>query len=129
MPAWGNFVLDLPYKAESALTKYRAVKQGAADDGVVPVTAATDDVIGVAQVSVSAGELALKKDAAVRVLGVSEMEAAAAITRGDIVTINATGLVKAGATGERVIGIALASASGANVRIPVLLTPAGHLHP
>ena len=127
MPAWGNFVLDKGYKVDAAVTKFRFVKQGAAEDSCTPVTAATDFPLGVAQFSVSAGELALKKDVAVRMDGISECECSAAVTRGSPASMASDGRVKNAATGERVVGQILATGSGAGVRVPVKLTSAGHL--
>lgn len=128
MPAWGNFVLDKGFKAAAAVTKFRAVKGTGNDGEVTPVTATTDIVLGVAQYSVSAGELAKKKDVSVRMDGISEMECGGTIQQGALVTITATGTIVAGATGTRVIGTALADgASG--TRIPVALVIPGPLHP
>lgn len=56
--AYGNFILDKGYDAEAAITKFRAVKLGATAEGVTPVTAAADDVLGIAQFGVTAGEIA-----------------------------------------------------------------------
>lgn len=128
MPAWGNFGLDKGFKAAAAITKFRAVKGTGTDGEVTPVTAGTDIVLGVAQYSVSAGELAKKKDASVRMNGISEMECAGTIQQGALVIINASGQALTGAAGQRVVGVALADgASG--TRIPVALVVPGPLHP
>lgn len=128
MPAWGNFVLDKGFKAAAAVTKFRAVKGTGNDGEVTPVTAGTDIVLGIAQYSVSAGELAKKKDTSVRMDGISEVECAGTIQQGALVIINASGQALTGAAGQRVIGTALADGSNGN-RIPVALIIPGPLHP
>lgn len=129
MPAYGNFVLDKGKIPEAAVTKFRFVKQGTAEDGCIAVTTSADNPLGVAQHSATAGEVALGKRINVRTMGISECEAAGAITRGNPVTIATDGRVKAAATGERVVGQALQTASGAGVRIAVHLDTAKQLSP
>src|SRR5687767_9923423 len=104
MAAYGNFVLDKGYDAAAAITKYRAVKFSA-EETVTPVTAITDQVAGIEQFGVTAGEILKGKGASVREMGISEMEIAATITVGQMVTINASGLAKPAATGERIVGV------------------------
>ena len=128
MPAYGNFVLDKGFKAAAAVTKFRAVKGTGNNDEVTPVTAITDAILGVAQYSVSAGEITKGKRIAVRTAGISEMECAGTIQQGAMVCINASGQAVTATTGNRVIGVALADgASG--TRIPVAITLAGALAP
>ena len=129
MPASGNFVLDKGYPVAAAITKYRAVKMSGTLGKVTPVTAATDQPIGVAQYSVSAGEITNAKRASVRLLGISEMECSAAVTEGNEAAMAADGRVKNAATGERVIGLILTTTAGAGERASVLFQPAGHLKP
>ncbi len=129
MPSYGNFVLDKGYDADAALTKFRAVKMGAAEESVAPVAASTDVAIGIVQFDVTSQDITNKRGASVRLAGISEMEASAAITRGAMVSISANGRAKAAATGERVIGIALQAASGAGVRVAVQLGLPGFLAP
>lgn len=129
MPASGNFVLDKGYKAAAALTKYRAVKMSAAET-VTPVTANTDQPIGIAQYSVSSGEITNGKRASVRLIGISEMECSAAMaTAGVEVGMASDGRAKAAASGERVIGISLSTTANAGERVSVLFLAAGHLKP
>lgn len=125
MPAaTGNFILDKGYDAAAAITKFRAVKFSAAET-VTPVTAGTDVVVGVAQVGVTAGELALGKGALVRRDGITEMEAAEAMaTPGTVVCINASGqaISLASATaGWRVIGTLEQPSAGVGARCSVKL--------
>jgi hypothetical protein len=130
MPAaTGNFVLDKGYRAAGVITKFRAVKFSAAET-VTPVTAITDQIAGVAQFSVSAAELARGKGTLVRAMGQTEMEAAGAIPLNSPVSISATGVAKAAATGERVIGVCVgAAAVNAGDRCTVRLAVAGALAP
>ena|SRR3990167_1222146 len=130
MTAWGNFVVDKGFDAAAALTKFRAVKLVATNgsEAVTPVTAATDNVIGVAQFGVTAAEILQGKGASVRLMGITEMETAEAITRGRRVSISANGRVQTVATGvvgDTVIGIAMDGCDGAGDRIPVFLSMPG----
>lgn len=128
MPAWGNTGIDKGFIAAAAITKHRAVKLSA-DQTVTPVTGATDQIIGVALWSVTAGELAKQKAASVRVFGIAEMECSAAITIGAEVGMASDGRAKAAASGERVIGIAVSTTANSGERLAVALTIAGHLKP
>ena len=128
MPAFGNFVLDKGFKAAAAITKFRAVKGTGVDGEVTPIAATTDLALGVAQYSVSAGEITKQKLASVRMAGISEMECGGTINQGTLVTLTATGTIVAGATGTRVIGTAMADGVSGN-RIPVALIIPGPLHP
>lgn len=127
MPAYGNFVLDKGYDAAAALTKYRAVKFSA-EETVTPVTAITDQVAGIEQFGVTAAELLKGKGASVREMGISEMEIAATIAVGQMVTINASGLAKPAANGERIVGVCVKGATfAAGERCAVRLTLPGPL--
>jgi hypothetical protein len=128
MPAWGNFVLDKGFVAAAALTKFKAVKGTGNNDEVTPVTADTDVVVGVAQYSVSAGEITKQKPASVRTSGISEMVCANTIQQGALVCITADGSAGALTSGDRVIGIALADGA-ASARIPVQLALPGYIAP
>lgn len=104
--AYGNFVLDKGYAAAAALTKFRAVKFSASET-VTPVTAITDRIVGFAQFSVSAAEILKGKGSLVRVDGITEAEAAGAITLGAQVQLENDGRVSAlvGASGKRIVGV------------------------
>jgi hypothetical protein len=128
MPAWGNFGLDKGFKAAAAITKFRAVKGTGTDGEVTPTTADTDVVLGVAQYSVSAGELAKQKLASVRMIGITEMECAGTIQQGALVCITASGTAVTGTAGDRCIGTALADGA-TGTRIPVFLGLPGFIHP
>jgi hypothetical protein len=126
--ATGNYVMDKGYNAAAALTKYRGVKFSA-EEAVTPVTAATDVIAGVAQVSVSAGEITKGKGVSVRVMGASEWECSAAIAVGALVTMAADGRCKTGAAGERVVGVCVEPTANAGERARVQIMTPGFLHP
>lgn len=128
--ATGNFLLDKGYRAGAAITKFRAVKFSTTPETVIPVAAITDQVIGFAQFSVSAGEITKGKGTLVRTTGITEAEASAAIALGAAVSIGADGRVKTAAVGERVVGMCAGHPAGAaGDRITLDLTVAGHLSP
>ena len=128
MPSYGNFVLDKGYNASAAITKFRAVKM-TAEETVGPVTAITDQPIGIEQFGVTAGEITKGKGASVRTDGISEMEASAAVAVGALVAIAADGRGKTAATGERIVGVCLEAAGGAGERMSVRLRLPGVLAP
>jgi hypothetical protein len=101
--ATGNYIQDKGYDAAAAITKFRAVKFSAVET-VTPVTAATDQIAGVAQVAVSAGEITRGKGVSVRRMGATEWECSAAIAVGVPVAMAADGRCKTAASGERVWG-------------------------
>lgn len=126
MPAYGNFVLDKGYDAAAQITKYRAVKL-TGEETVGPVTAITDQVIGIAQFDVLTAEIAKGKGASVREAGISEMECSAAIAVGALVTIAADGRAKTAANGERIVGQCLKGTANAGERAAVRLSLPGPL--
>lgn len=126
MAATRNFILDKGYDAAAALTKFRAVKFTAAET-VGPITAATDEVAGVEQFGVTAGEILKGKGSSIAVMGATEMEAAAAIAIGQLVQITADGRATpaVGASGATIIGKCDEAASGAGARCRVTLSLPG----
>jgi len=121
-----NFVLSRGFIAEAAITKHRAVKAGAAAEGVTPVTAEGDAVLGVAQFDVTTAEIAQGKDCTVQMMGIVEMEAADQIVVGGLVGLASDGRAIASNTGARVLGICVGNPSGgAGDRISVLLSLPG----
>jgi len=123
--AWGNFVLDKGFVSDSVQTKFFAVKF-AATEHVTAVTANTDEVAGFIQFGISTAELAQGKDASVRVIGVTEAVATAAIAVGIWVTLEADGRVSplVGASGKTVVGKCVGNPStNANDRISLLILP------
>lgn len=126
MAGYGNFVLDKGYDAAAAISIYRAVKFSA-EETVTPVTAITDQPAGIAQFAVTAPEIAKGKGASVREMGISEMEASAAVAVGALVTIAADGRGKTGAAGERIVGVCVKGVANAGERMAVRLTLPGPL--
>lgn len=126
MPATRNYILDKGYDAAAAITKFRAVKYTANPEEVTPITTLGEDGAGIAQYDVTATDITRGKGASVALEGITEWEASAAIARGAEVTTAADGrcVTVAGALGQRVWGKALQAASGAGVRISVLLNTA-----
>lgn len=127
MPAYGNYGRDKGYDAEAAITKFRAVKVGSGAEGVTPVTADTDLIVGVAQFGVTADEILQGKGASVREEGITEWEAGGAITMGALVGVDSSGRCIALASGKRCHGRARQAASGSGKRIAVDLTRNGHI--
>ena len=113
--------LTMNYDAGAAIAKRRIVKLSA-DFTVVQAAAATDAMFGVAAEldAVSGGRVD------VHLSGIAEVEAGGTITRGALVTSDATGKAVAAApavgVNNRVIGTALVSAVAGDV-LPVLLGP------
>ena len=122
MPATGNYLLDKGYDADEALTIYRAVKAGAADESVQAVDTDGEGGMGIAQFGVTAAEILKGKGASVRIMGASEWEAGAIISRGDPVTVDSVGRCKTAVFGDAIWGSADQDASGAGVRIRVTLS-------
>ena len=127
--AWGNFVLDVGADAAAALTKFRCVKYSAAQT-ITPVTAITDVIAGVEQFGVTSNEITRGKGSSYRVLGVSEVEASAAIAVGVMCTLETTGQVSplVAASGKRIVGVCVGHpATNAGDRISMLVNPYGGL--
>lgn len=121
--AWGNFVLDVGFTPSAATIKFRCVKMTAAET-VGPVTANTDDIVGVDQFGVSAADMARGKDSSVRLIGVSEVEAAGAIPVNAWCQLEADGRVSArvGASGKKLVGKCVGNpAANAGDRIAMLV--------
>jgi hypothetical protein len=123
--AWGNFILDSGFDVTAAVTKFRCVKLTAAEI-VGAVSGIADLPIGVAQYSVATAEVAKGKLASVRLMGVTEAEAAGAIAVGVRCQMEADGRVSAevGASGKRLVGICVGHPAGtAGDRIAMLFLP------
>jgi hypothetical protein len=120
-----NFVLGRGFDAVAAtpIVKFRAVKAHASlAETVIPVTAATDVVLGVAEFDVTATEVAKGKTVTVNMIGIVQMEASAAIAVGALVGISANGRAAAAGAGVRTIGVCVGNpAAGAGEVISVLL--------
>ena len=122
--AWGNFVLDKGFTSSAALTKYRCVKFSTVTGQVSPVGAITDEIAGVVQYGITTAELADGKDASVRVIGVTEVEASGAIGYGKWCTLENDGRVceLVGASGKKKVGKCVGNPStNAGDRIAMLI--------
>ena len=130
--AWGNFLYDKGFDlpAGGAVTKFRAVKLTGNTEEVSAVTGIADMIIGFVQFGVAATEQARGKGASVRVMGVTEAEAAVAIAVGAQVTLEADGRVSnyVAASGKRIVGRCVGSpATTAGDRISLLINVFGVL--
>ncbi len=111
------------YSAEGSISPNRIVKPGAADYGVVVAAAVGDKLIGVTVpiISVVSGD-------SVDVIheGIADLALGGTVTRGDLLTSDASGqgvtAAPGAGTNNRVIGIALVSGVSGDI-IPVLLSP------
>lgn len=122
------FVLSRGFDAEAAITKHRAVKAGTIAESVIPVAAATDVALGVAEFDVTAAEMTKGKQASVQMAGIVEMEASAALVAGALVGLAANGRAAAAGAGVRTIGVVVGNpAAGAGERVSVLLALPGIL--
>ncbi|MGB0747176.1 MAG: capsid cement protein [Magnetospiraceae bacterium] len=105
-----NRTLIKNFSAEGAITKYRIIKIGAADGGVLQGAAATDAVFGVAT-DVGA---ALGERCDVVMAGITHVEYGGNVNRGDLLVSDANGKAVAAApaagVNNRVIGMAMVSA-------------------
>lgn len=119
-----NPVLVKSYVAEAAVLPYRVVKFGTADGAVIQSTAAGDAHVGVAD---SLGQATAGTRVDVVQGGIAEAEAGAAITRGALLSVDASGRVITAAasagTNVGVIGRALVSAGAAGEIINILIAP------
>lgn len=110
--------------AEAAILPYRVVKFGAADGQVVQSAAAADAHVGIVD---AVGQDTANARVDVVMGGIAECMAGAAVTRGALLTADASGRVVAATASAgsnvRVIGVALASAAGAGEVIPVAVSP------
>jgi len=110
------------YNAESGINPYTIVKFGANDLGVVPAAAATDKLIGVTR------EMGSASGEPVDVIhdGITYVTLGGTVTRGDLLTSNASGQAVVAAPGvgvnNRVIGIARQSGVAGDV-IDVVIEP------
>lgn len=127
MAVGGSEVIDLGFVATAAMTKYRFVEQLTGDRQVRQSQTAGGKVIGVAQHDVSSGDAALGAHVNVRLMGISIVEADAAVAVGDFVTSSADGQAVPVAVSvglKEVAGLALSAAANAGEFVTVLLLPA-----
>jgi hypothetical protein len=122
-----NYVLDKGFNLSNsgaAQSIYRFMKFAGGENLVVQASAITDICIGVSQMRVDAADSASGNvQVDVRILGISKVEAAAAISLGAFVAPTATGLAQTAVSTQFRHGIAMQAATGAGQWIDVLLTP------
>lgn len=111
------------FKAEAAITKRRIIKFGATDTGALMAAAGADFAIGVS----SEIDAIIGEPCDVFLNGTAEVEAGAAIARGALLMSDGVGraitAAAAAGTNVRIIGFALAAASGVGDIIPLNLEP------
>jgi hypothetical protein len=123
----GHYILNKGFVANEALTQFRFVKGGAGTRNVDACDTQGELALGVCQEDVSAADATNGRVTNVALLGVTLVEAGAAITQYAEVTTEDDGTAMAAVSGDRVLGIALDAAGGAAEWIAVLLTPAGRV--
>jgi hypothetical protein len=123
-----NYVLDKGYNllnSGAAQNIYRFMKFASTENSVLQAAASTDRPVGVCQQRIEAVDSATSNvQVDVRILGISKVEAGAAVALGARVMSDATGRAITAATATNIpCGIAFQAATGAGEWIDVLLTP------
>ncbi len=112
-------ILEKSVLAGSAITAFTIAQYGANDNTMIPGAAAADFLVGVFQHGALSGA-----EVRVMLVGVSRLKIGGTVTRGDIITTDASGQGVAAApiagTNNRIIGVALASGVTGDI-IPVFL--------
>jgi hypothetical protein len=97
------------FKAEAAIAAFTIVKHGTADGQVVPAAAVSDKLLGVTS-DIAA---AINERSDVILSGLADVLYGAAVTRGDLLTSDASGravtAAPAAGTNNRIIGVAMVS--------------------
>lgn len=105
-----NQILVKNFKAGGAISQNRFVKMGSNDGEVVQAAAATDSIVGVC---IQPGGVASADRVDVMVLGIAEVDFGGTVTRGGLVTSDASGKAVAAApaagTNNRIGGFAVNS--------------------
>ncbi len=121
-------ILDKAFEANEALPQYRFVKLVTGEERDVDLCdTAGEGMIGVVQSEVTADDATNSRFVNIRMMGVSVVEASAAITKGDIVTTTNAGKAKTGVSTEIALGVALDDAGADTDLMAVLLVQAGHI--
>lgn len=121
-----NDVLSKGLVADTAIPKFHAVKLTATEHCEV-VDTAGELAIGICQEEISADDVDDGRVAAVRIMGISNCIAGAAIDQSAEVTVADDGRVVTAGAGDRVLGVATIAASAAGDWVTVLLSPAGRV--
>jgi hypothetical protein len=93
------------FTADAAIAAYRIVKAGSADGYVAIAAAATDALIGVSDLGCTAAGDRLD----IILGGIAEVEFGGTVTRGNLLTSDASGKAIAAGEGDRTIGVAMVS--------------------
>ena len=114
-------VVEKSVKCAAAVTAFTVAKLGADDDTLAVAAAVSDSLVGIFQhATQNAGE-----EVRVMVIGISRAKCGETITRGQKLTVDASGQVVAAApaTGvnNHIIGLAMASGVSGDI-VPVLLS-------
>lgn len=127
-----NFVLDKGYFPDAATNQFKCQKavSGATNQEHCTEAGAADQVLGVIQETVTAGDVTNGRVADVRLIGISRCIASAAIANGARVIAAATGKVvtaTASTAKQAQVGIALTTAAADGDHIDILLTPGAQI--
>lgn len=132
MGGWTQYVAWKGFGTTAATIIYRAVKRTAAGSNgpnVGPITAVTDVPFGVAGEDVTTAEQARGKQLPVAMMGMIPVEAGAAITAGQRVTIDSVGRAVPAVAASSILGLAVSDASGSGKLTTVLLALGSPVHP
>lgn len=127
----GHYVLDKGFVATEAIAKFRFVKGDAAagDRHIDIADTQGEKILGVCQEEITAGDATNGRVADVRLMGVSLVEAGAAVTQYDEVMTSAAGKAIAATATNAIVGVALDAAGADGDLIAVFLTgPAQPIH-
>ena len=128
MASGGHQVLNKGFQAAGAITQFRFVELVSGQERQVQQASALNNlVVGVCQETITADDATKGRVANIAMMGVTLVEAGAAITKGAKVRTDAQGravaLANTAGTVDQVAGIALDDASAAGDWIAILLTP------
>ena len=117
-----NNLLTKSYLAEAAIAANVIVKPGAADYGALAAAAVSDKSFGIStEIAAASGE---RVDVVHE--GIADLKLGGTVTRGDLLTSDASGqgvtAAPAAGTNNRVVGVALVSGVSGDI-IPVLIQP------
>ncbi len=117
--AWKKPLLSITSLAGGNINPYRFVAPGADDDHVVQASAGTDNILGVQSENV--GVLAADDRVDFVAAGIGEVELAATLTMGAMVTSDANGAAVALGAGSTIAGQIFKGGTAGDV-VPILLS-------
>lgn len=125
--ASGNFVLDKGYDVLNPLIKFRAVKLDTSGNAE-PCDTDAEAILGIPQFGVTAAEILRGKGASVRLMGISEWEAAGAVNIWDEVSTDNVGRCQVADSGDVVVGRCYSDpATNAGDRCSIFLYAGGYV--